>query len=500
MRKPWQISRRMLLQTAGTALALPVLEAMVRHDARAAADAPPKRILHFHGQIYGYVGRQDAELGTPVAPWSAQAVGYEVAIENNTYLRPFFTKNVQSKITVLTGITERVLVGTHDSPVKAVANTYPVAMQSGGCVILTATPNESSFVGPPPQPDPYNGASADQIAAMHIGGDTPIPSLTMAVEPVGGAFAAWPMSNKNINEPIPAIENPKDAFDRLFAGYDPEATTEEIQRRTHYRTSVLDGVREDAARLHGRLGRSDQQKLDGYLDSVRALEMQIEASQEFPIPVEPPGDSSTYETLELKQKAMQELILNAFITDRTRVIAFSGAYAGSWLKFRAAGQEALDYSQYRQFTGAPLDGSHHTMSHYDQGLDGGAPSAAVTALKIQHMEIYSHWMLEMFADLVAKLDGYMDADGTSTILDNTVAIYSGDDSDSAGHGYMSMPCILAGRGGGLIKAGRELRFGAGGNTERSWKDLLWGALNIVGVPDLTSFGYATSAMDDVLGS
>ena len=76
-------------------------------------------------------------------------------------------------------------------------------------------------------------------------------------------------------------------------------------------------MREDAARLHGRLGRSDQQKLDGYLDSVRALEMQIEASQELPIPVEPPGDSSTYETLELKQQAMQELIVNAFITDRT---------------------------------------------------------------------------------------------------------------------------------------------------------------------------------------
>ena len=500
MRKSWSISRRMLLQTAGTAIALPVLEAMLGHRARAHADAPPKRILHFHGQIYGYVGRQDAELATAVAPWSAQATGYDVPIENNTYLRPFFTKNVQSKITVLTGITERVLVGTHDSPVKAVANTYPVAMQSGGCVILTATPNESSFVGPPPQPDPYNGASADQIAAMHIGVDTPIPSLTMAVEDVGGNFAKWPMSNKSVNEPIPAIQNPKDAFDRLFAGYDPEATVEEIQRRAHYRKSVLDGVRGDAARLHGRLGRSDQQKLDGYLDSVRALEKQIDASQEMPVPIDPPGDSSTYETLELKQKAMQELVFNAFITDRTRVIAFSAAYAGSWLKSRAPGQEALDYAAFRQFNGAPLDGSHHTMSHYDQGLDGGAPSDAVTALKKDHMEIYSHWMLEMFADLLAKLDGAMDVDGTSTILDNTLAIYGGDDSDSAGHGFMSMPCILGGRGGGSINAGRELRFGAGGTSERSWKDLLWGALNIVGVPGLTSFGYATSPLDDALGS
>jgi hypothetical protein len=489
-----------VLQTAGSIIALPVLEAMVRTDARAGTDAPPQRILHFHGQIYGYVGREDPELATPVAPWSAQAMGYEVPIEDNTYMRPFFAKNVQAKTTVLTGITERVMVGTHDSPVKAVANTYPVAMQQGGCVVLTATPNESSFVGPPPQPDPYNGATADQIAAMHIGADTAIPSLTMAVEDVGGAYANWPMSNKSVNEPIPSIQDPKDAFDRLFAGYDPEASLEEVRRRAHYRQSVLDGVREDAARLKGRLGRSDQEKLDGYLESVRALEKQIEASQGTPVPVEPPGDSSTYETFELKQKAMQELIFNAFITDRTRVIAFSGAYAGEWLKFRAPGQENLDYAAYRQFNGDPLNGSHHTMSHYDQGLDGGAPSDAVTALKIQHMEIYSHWSLEMFADLLAKLDGYMDADGMSTVLDNTLAIYGGDDSDSARHGYLSMPCIIGGRGGGLIKAGRELRFGAGGSAERSWKDLLWGALNIVGVPGLTTFGYATHAIDDALAS
>ena len=74
----------------------------------------------------------------------------------------------------------------------------------------------------------------------------------------------------------------------------PRRRLEEVRRRAHYRQSVLDGVREDAARLKGRLGRSDQEKLDGYLDSVRSLEKQIEASQGTSRPdVEPPGDSST---------------------------------------------------------------------------------------------------------------------------------------------------------------------------------------------------------------
>jgi len=332
----------------------------------------------------------------------------------------------------------------------------------------------------------------------------------LAIEPIGGNYDGYAMSNKSITEPIPAITKPIDAFNMLFAGYDPTATIEEIQRRAHYRKSVIDGVREDAARLKMRLGKSDREKLDGYLESVRSLEKQVEAaSTKLPPEVTAPAD--TYETSELKQRAMQELVVNAFITDRTRVIAFSGQYPGSWMRFRGEGQADLDYSEFRQFTGEGFSGSHHTMSHYDQGLDGGAPSDEVTALKKDWIEIYSHWTLDMYADLLAKLDGYMDADGESTVLDNTLAIWGGDDSDSAVHGYLSMPCVIGGRGSASegawrIKSGRQLRFGAGGTSERSWKDLLWGAMNILGVPDpdgdpqLKSFGYATDPLDDALGS
>jgi len=484
-----------------------MLDAMLKPGARGATTVPPQRFLAMHGLVYGYSGRHDPELDRFVAPWSAQTTGYETPIENNTYLKPFFDRNIHSKITLLTGVTDRVLVGTHDSPVKLVANTYPVAVHIGGCTVLTPVPTEDTLVGPPPQPDPFDGATADQIAAMHLGAQTSIPSLSLAVSPIGGNFSGFAMSNKSINEPIPAIQDPKDAFDRLFAGYDPTATAEEIQRRARYRKSVIDGVREDAARLRARLGRSDQEKLDGYLESVRSLERQVnEASTQLPPTVTPPGTSDSYATTELKQQAMQELIVNAFITDRTRVIAFSGQYPDSWLRFRGPGQEDLDYSKFREFNGTEFSGSHHTMSHYDQGLDGGAPSPEITAMKKDWMEIFSHWALEMYADLLAKLDGYMDVDGVSTVLDNTVAIWGGDDSDSAQHGHLSMPCVLGGRGGSSeagwrIKSGRELRFGAGGTSERSWKDLLWGALNIVGVPDpdgspqLKSLGYATKPLD-----
>lgn len=508
MRKPWLISRRTMLQTAGTAIALPVLDAMVSPRRSRAEDAPPRRFLAVHGLVYGYIGRDDPELGTMAAPWSATAPGLDVPIENNTYLKPYFDRSLESKLTLISGLTDRVCVGTHDSPVKLVANTYPIGKRRGGCVVLTPGPGPDSFVGPPPQPDPFNGATADQIAAMSFAERTRLSSLSLSIEPIGGDYATWAMSNRSISEPIPSDNDPQSVFNRLFAGFDPRATVEERQRRARYRGSVLDGVRADAARLRGRLGRRDQEQLDSYLESVRSLERRVQAAATASAPAfMEPRALGTYENNELVQRAMQDLIVQAFVTDSTRVIAFSAQYPGSWLHFRGPGQEALDYSQYRLFNGNAFNENHHTMSHYDQGLDGGAPSPSVTAYKIDWMEIFTHWALEMNAELLAQLDSYMDIDGESTILDNTVAVLGGDDSDSARHGYLSMPCVLGGRGGKTesgewrIRSGRQLRFVPDGAGERSWKDLLWGMLNIVGVqdpdgsPTLQSFGYATRPLD-----
>src|SRR5262249_42595436 len=144
------------------------------------------------------------------------------------------------------------------------------------------------------------------------------------------------------------------------------------------------------------------------------------------------------------------------------------------------------------------------------------------------------WALDMYADLLGQLetgpDGQprIDADGASTFLDNTVALWSGDNSDATTHGACSMTCVLGGRGGASaggwrIRGGRQLRFGGctpdehiiwaqyAGKPyppfpgERGWKDLLWGLMNIVGVPDpsdgkapLKSFPYASHPLDQEL--
>src|SRR5262245_44167951 len=111
----WYIPRRTLLQTAGTAIGLPVLEAMIKPGARAALAPPPRRWVSIHGQVYGFVGRDDGSMNTKVAPWGTAKPGANMSfpLEKNTHMSFFFDKKVDAKVTILTGLTERVLWGTH---------------------------------------------------------------------------------------------------------------------------------------------------------------------------------------------------------------------------------------------------------------------------------------------------------------------------------------------------------------------------------------------------
>jgi hypothetical protein len=214
---------------------------------------------------------------------------------------------------------------------------------------------------------------------------------------------------------------------------------------------------------------------------------------------------------------MQKLIVQAFLTDRTRVANLTGSIPrGNFLRFRSGAQAGLDDTRFREFSGTPFNINHHGASHYNGASPvDGVPKSEWKARKREHMTIYTHWALDMYADILGELDKHMDIDGKSTVLDNTLAIYSGDNSDSTQHGNLSQPCIIGGRGGmgpsgWRVKSGRQLKFadfGAGPTaSERSWKDLLWGAMNILGVPDpdgsprLKTFGYARRPLDVELGT
>src|SRR4051812_35518450 len=110
-----------------------------------------------------------------------------------------------------------------------------------------------------------SGTSVDQLMAQRYGASTKVPSLVLACE------KSNPSVHKNYSmlysshiswssptTPTPLELYPALAFDRLFK--------DDVQRGD---ASVLDAVMNDTQDLRRKISRTDQQKLDEYLNSVR---------------------------------------------------------------------------------------------------------------------------------------------------------------------------------------------------------------------------------------
>ena len=75
--------------------------------------------------------------------------------------------------------------------------------------------------------------------------------------------------------------------------------------------------------------------------------------------------------------------------------------------------------------------------------------------------------VRQFAYLVEKMDGILEADGTS-LLDNTIFTYGSGLGNGAAHSYNRLPIIVAGSGGGKLKTGSHLQCKDGTPLANLW--------------------------------
>src|SRR5690606_25776791 len=108
--------------------------------------------------------------------------------------------------------------------------------------------------------------SADQLAARHIGQETPLPSLELALESGASISYSTPQT------PLPMEINPRVVFERLFGD---GATPEERAARQRQLSSLLDAVTAEAAALQRALPASDRVRMDRYLTDIRELERRL---------------------------------------------------------------------------------------------------------------------------------------------------------------------------------------------------------------------------------
>jgi len=279
------LSRRHFLRgVGGTALGLPLLEAMSPAFSKASTVSSPKRFVSMCGTLGFHAPHLFPE--TPGA-------GYEMT--------PYLSKlaDHKSDFTVFSGLSHPEQQGNNG---HASEMTF---------LTSASRPGLAGF---------KNTISLDQRIAREVGSLTRYPYLALST---GSSSLSWTSNGVE----IPGQSSPAKLFKALFVnGTEKEIVAEKKQFERG--RSILDTVLGDAKKLDKELGTKDREKLDEYLTSVRELEIRLEESEawaERPKPqvdAEPPTDIQDKHDAIGKQRLMNDMIVLALQNDSTRTVTF----------------------------------------------------------------------------------------------------------------------------------------------------------------------------------
>jgi Protein of unknown function (DUF1552) len=393
--KSFNLNRRAMLRGAGTAMALPLLEAMLPVGKTAfAQSAQPARFL-------GYF------TSCGIRPESFNMAPGPIGTLSRT-LTPF--EALKNKITMVRGV--------------AGPNAGPGGDHARGCHTLFRAGAA--------------GASVDQLAHQsHMLSNDKTRFGSLAVGINGGCSAqdgAPPptlcaVSWENTDNYKPKDSNPGLLFDKLFAGFVPTDNSGASLARKAMDESVLSSVKDDARKLQAKIGATDKQVIEQYFTSIEELETRIKA-----IPVDPgtgascaPGAKPNPATIPERAKALSDLVVLAFQCDLARYGTFMLENGG-------------DYVTY---THLQMPDGHHQLSHSDN-------LAAVQRI--------DQWMMEEMAYLATKMDAVKDVTGKS-LLDSCSIIMSNEVSNGQSHSHADMPCLIVGGCNGYFKMGQVIQGG-----------------------------------------
>ena len=408
------LPRRTFLRGAGAALSLPLLDAMVPPltalERTAAAPAKLRRL----GFVYMPMGCSPNSWRPGTAPTGP---GGEALGDLPPSLAPL--EGVKQHVTAVGNLELR--------------NAYPGTHATSNAAFLSAAKakrTESS--------DYRLGTTVDQIAARHLGRDTRLPSLELAMDLVSmvgqcdNGYACVYQNNLSWSSPttpLPAEAHPRLVFETLFGEGGTPA-----QRRADLatRASLLDGVGEEFARLSRTLGAADRARVGGYLESVREVERRIQraeaATREDPLPDldRPAGVPAAYAD---HAKLMFDLQALALRGDVTRVVTF---------------QLARETSN-RTYPEAGVPDPHHPLTHH-----GNDPAKVAKVAKINRFHV------GLFADFLKTLRDTPEAGGS--LLDHSLYLYGSGMGNPNVHDHVDLPVLVAGGAAGNVRGGRHVRY------------------------------------------
>ena len=403
-------------------MALPWLESVaVFAKGGAAAEAPVRLACLFAGN--GFHGRE----------WRAEGKGRN--LELGRVLEPL--AGLKEKLLFIRGLynAEALKGNIHSS-------------QTGN--LLSGAPLSSAG-------EIRSGTSMDQVVAQRIGRPTKIPSLVLGCEASNSSvhreysmLYSSHISWSSPTTPTPLELYPALAFDRLFK--DSLNTGDK---------SVLDLVLSQAKSLVRRVSRSDERKIDEYMDSVREVENRIgragkdERLEGWRPTLEKPNlprpADEMPQNVKEHMKLMCDILVLGFQTDTTRVSTLKLNNDHSAMRFPHLG---VDYM------------IHHLLSHSD----------TEDWLKVNRFFVGS---LAYIAERLDKIQ-----EGERTLLDNSMLLFCSS-MLTGNHNANELPVVIMGRAGGKLESGRVLDYR--GKPNRKMCSMYLSMMDKLGVR-LESFG------------
>jgi hypothetical protein len=288
-----------------------------------------------------------------------------------------------------------------------------------------------------PEREVYNSVALDQVVALHTKQYCRQPSLVLSIDAGTGFLSRTGTISYSLEgRPVPAENNPRRIFDRLFRA--DRASLESQREQLQRRIKLADAVVESAKTLDKQLGKSDRERMDQYLTSLSEVESRLIASEQWiDIPLKAQDDShlnfeatSEGEPAEY-YRAMFDLIALAFDADITRSIAF--------MLNREDGMGISDTFPLK----LGLSKTHHNLSHATD------PEGQLDFAK------YDLFLSEQRAHFFGQLNSYKDREGT--VLDNTIVLYGSGASTT--HTSVNLPTLVAGGANMGLKHGAYWRDG-----------------------------------------
>lgn len=426
------------------ALALPFLEGM---SWGAAKTELPKRLVVSYISYGVYEPKPEDGKHHPWSWWPCQEAG---PLKFNESTKPF--EPLKESISYLRGLDH--------------AGGYALGGHSSGDVFATGADMANH--------EKTNNISIDQVVANAVGHKTRYASLVMGTEGGTGSYGSCKtLSHRGPGRPIPSMHKPQEIFNRLFQPYAGKGV-EQLRAELRREASVLDLMMENSKNLQRRLGSADQQKLDEYLESIRALEQRIERTSQWthePLPdIDTKGlnlEASYKEPVEYT-RCLYDLLFLALQTDSTRAASFMLESEQS------VGHDTGKFASYA----LGYEGATHDIAHKRPADFSGQ---------------WDRWRAKQHAYFLQRLRDTPEGDGN--LLDRTLVLW-GSAHPHASHDTKNYPIHLAGGNALGFRHGQLHRFE--GDRKVPLANLFVSLLNAVEAP-AEKFADSTGEMTEVLG-